>query len=197
MSTIGAFRPVPVRSSSAAGDPHSRQRGEHRLVDRVVNLRERPYRFARETRQRILTTQPNEVDPLAKIRAQRQMVPPRAVDAGERDRPLGVEDGPLACRRDERRAAFGRALPDVQDVFTGQNRAPPFDELAMLLLDHGGVARERPPNLEVLPLDDALRARDFTPDDRALDGDVGLLGKVSRRNQTAGCRSARAGRPRG
>ena len=53
----------------------------------------------------------------------------------------------------------------------------------MLLLDHGGVARERPADLEVLALDDALRARDLAPDDRALDGRIGLRPEEARRDQ--------------
>ena len=55
----------------------------------------------------------------------------------------------------------------------------------MLLLDDRGVPRERPANLEVLAFDDALRARDFTPHDRALDWRIRRLRKESRRNQVA------------
>ena len=134
-------------------------------------------------RQRILTAQPHEVDALAQIRAQTEVVPPRAVDAGERDRPLGVDDRTLARRRGERGAALGASSQMSGASSPAQNRLPPLDELAMLLLDDGGVARERPANLEVLPLDDALRARDLAPDDRIVDRVVGLLGKEPRRNQ--------------
>src|SRR5207247_2611023 len=98
-------------------------------------------------------------------------------------RSLSTDDGSLACRRDKCRAAFRRTLPDVRRIVTKQNRAPPFDEPAMLLLDHSGVPCESPPDFEVLTLDDALCAGDFPSDDRALDGCVSLLWKESRRNQ--------------
>jgi hypothetical protein len=41
----------------------------------------------------------------------------------------------------------------------------------VLLLQDLGVRAERPPDLEILPLDDALRASDFAADYPALDGD--------------------------
>jgi hypothetical protein len=43
----------------------------------------------------------------------------------------------------------------------------------VLLFDERGVAGERASDLEVLALDDALRARDLPADHRAVDGRVG------------------------
>ena len=134
-------------------------------------------------RERVLTAQSHEMDALAQIRAVPEVVPPRAVDAGERHRPLGVDDSALAGRLYERGTAIRRELPDVRSVVAAQNRLPPLDELAVLLLDDGGVARQRPANLEVLPFDDPLRAGNLASDDRTVDRLVGLPGKEPRRNQ--------------
>ena len=64
-----------------------------------------------------------------------------------------------------------------------EHGAPPLEQPAMLLLDDGGVARERPADLEVLPFDDALRPRDLAADDRVLDRRVGRGGTQAGRNQ--------------
>ena len=147
--------------------------------------------------QRILATQTNEVNPLAHVGHAPEVVAPGAVDARERDHALGIDHRLLAHSRDERRAALRLLLPDVRPIRTIENGLPPLDQLAVLLLDHGGVARQRPADLEVLSFDDALRARDFPPDDAALDRRVGQRRDVAGRNQAHGSRSARAGRPRG
>ena len=98
------------------------------------------------------------------------MVPPRAVDAAGRDRPPAKNDGALACRGDECRAALGLAFPDIRRFFTSRIACRRSLTRRCCASTHIGVARQRAPNLEVLPLDDALRARDFPPHDRTLDG---------------------------
>ena len=86
----------------------------------------------------------------------------------ERHRPLGVD---AACSPTASTSAAGVRceLPDVRIVVTAQDRLPPLDEQAVLLLDDGGIARQRLSNLEVLPFDDALRTGDLAKDDGVLD----------------------------
>ncbi len=166
-------------------DAHLVERGTYVLVDRILDPRERFDRFAREVGQRILAAQAHEVNAFPHVGTAPEVVAPGAVDAGERDHALGIDHGLLAHGRDERRAPLRLLLPHVRQIRTRENRLPPLDQPPVLLLDHGGVARQRPANLEVLSVDDALRARDFSRDHAALDRRVGQRRDVSGRNQAA------------
>ena len=60
--------------------------------------------LGRETRQRILTAEADQVNALAQIGGERQVIAPRAIDLSKRHRPLGAPDGVLAGRRRPARA---------------------------------------------------------------------------------------------
>ena len=71
---------------SAAVDSHQRQRGKHGFVDRVVDLRKGGDGLAGELGQGIATAKPNEMDALAHVGTEREMIAPCAIDAEQRDR---------------------------------------------------------------------------------------------------------------
>ena len=119
------------------------------------------------------------MDTLANIRTERQMIAPRPVDASERDRALCVDDGALAHHGYERSALFRGSLPDARCILPCQDRVASLDDQIVLLLDNRGIPGERPANLEVLTLDDPLRARDLTLDDRAVDGRRRISGEIA------------------
>jgi hypothetical protein len=54
------------------------------------------------------------MNPLAQIAGERKVIAPRSIDLKEHHRPLGVLDGLLSDRGDQRVPALGGAVPDIR-----------------------------------------------------------------------------------
>jgi len=145
---VGDLRPVPVRSSVSPGARQGRQRAEHRIVDRLIDPRERADRLAREVRERILPRRGARGGCLAQVRAP----PPRCSRharsmQASRHRALAVLYRLLAGRRHQAPGAGrDRAGHTVRRDLARQQSLPPLDESA----DAG--PRARPRNLESVRL---------------------------------------------
>src|SRR5262245_9571684 len=114
---------------------------------------ERRHDLAGEARERILAAQTDQVDALAQLGAESQVIPPYTIDLEQRDEALGALDRFLTCGVDERCPAIRRALPDIGHDLAANERLPSFHEAGVLFLDHRGIAGQRLPDLEVLSLD--------------------------------------------
>ena len=72
--------------------------------------------------------------------------------------------------------ALGGPLPDLRHLLAEKDRLPGFHDVAPLPFDGGRVAPQRLPNLDVLPFDDALRARNLAAQNRMVDRFVAAPG---------------------
>src|SRR5260221_3754841 len=159
------------------------ERGAHAVGHVVLHGLERLRGLDLEARQRILAAEADEVDPFAEVGHEGQVVAPGAVDVRERHDDLGPTHGVRAGRADERFVAFALVAPDVRLLLAPEERLPSPVNEPPVVLHRLRVSPQRPADLPVLALDDALGTRDLAPDDGAVDGGLLVLRPRARRDQ--------------
>ena len=102
-----------------------------------------------------------------------EMLAPAPVEVEQQGLPLGPAHGLLADAAGQLVEAPGIRLGQQPERCSPEQRlVPPAPDPPALLLDLLGVAAERAPDLEALPLDDALGPRDLAPDHRVVQSGI-------------------------